>query len=162
MILCSCDYTEIEDLAIITGMIIDYKDNNYEVTSEILESTDKSNIRIITNTCSNINLCMYKLSKVLNKEIFISHLKTLILTESTIMNNDDYYDYFLRDTKSKMNFSIYYIDDKYKDKILDIYRNDNGSSLYIKTLSDINHKDYSSSTQLNFLDLIKYMNEKNY
>ena len=154
MILCSCDYTEIEDLAIITGMIIDYKDNNYEVTSEILESTDKSNIRIITNTCSNINLCMYKLSKVLNKEIFISHLKTLILTESTIMNNDDYYDYFLRDTKSKMNFSIYYIDDKYKDKILDIYRNDNGSSLYIKTLSDINHKDYSSSTQLNFLDLI--------
>ena len=154
ILLSACDYTEIEDLAIITGIIIDYKDNNYELTSEILENNDKTNIRVITNSCSDINICMYKLSKTLNKKVFISHLKALILTENTIKNTDNYYDYFLRDTKSKMNFNIYYIDNEYKDKLFEIYKNNDGTSLFIRTLSNINNNTYSSSVELSFLDLI--------
>ena len=36
LLLTGCkDYTEINDLGIISGMIIDYKDNKYEITTEI-------------------------------------------------------------------------------------------------------------------------------
>ena len=35
------DYAEIDDLGIIVGLIIDYKDNKYEITSQILEQRSK-------------------------------------------------------------------------------------------------------------------------
>lgn len=148
------DYVEIDDLVIISGMLLDYKDNNYVVTSQVIENESKTKIKIYTTECLQIDECIYELSKISNKDIFLSHLKVLILTESVINNGKDYYDYFLRDTKSKMNFYIYYVDDKYKDEILNIYKEDSGSALYIKDLMEFNNKIFSSSTPVSFLDLI--------
>ena len=147
------DYVEINDLVIISGMIIDYEDNMYKVTSQLIENENETQIKVFTTKGDSIEECISEISKLSNKDIFISHLKVLILTESTINNNIDYYDYFLRDSKSKMNFYIYFIEDKYKDKILDIY-NSQGSALYLKDLMDFNNKIFSSSTPVSFLDLI--------
>lgn len=148
------DYVEIDDLVIISGMLIDYKDNKYEVTSQVIENESETKIKVYTTKCLEIDGCIFELSKISNKDIFISHLKVLILTESTINNGKDYYDYFIRNTKSKMNFYIYYIDDKYKNDVLNIYKNDKGSALYIKDLMEFNNKIFSSSTPVSFLDLI--------
>ncbi len=153
------DYVEIEDLVIVTGMLIDYKDNQYEITSQIIDNENETNIKVITTSCDSIDKCIYKLSKISNKDIFISHLKVIILTESVIKNNKNFYDYFLRDTKSKMNFYIYFVEDKYKDEILNIYKNDKGSALYIKNLMEFNNKIFSSSTPISFLDYIKTKTE---
>lgn len=155
-LLCGCyDYIEIEDLLIISGMIIDYKDNQYEITSQIIETEKETTVKVYTTTCDSIDKCIYQISKLSNKDIFISHLKILILTESTIKNKKDFYDYFLRDTKSKMNFYIYYVEDNYKDEILNIYKNNNGSALYIKDLMSFNNKIFSSSTPISFLDYME-------
>ena len=154
LILYGCDYTEINDLIIVSGMLIDYKDNMYEVTTEIIDNDDKSKTINYTNTCNNIDECIFKISKYSNKNIFISQLKVLLLTENTIKNNNNYYDYFLRDTKSKMNFNVYYVSDKDKEDILNIYK-DNNSSLYLKDLTKYNNKLLSNSYDLKFLDLIE-------
>lgn len=148
------DYVEIDDLVIISGMVIDYKDNKYEISSQIIENEAKTKVKVYTTTCNTIDECIFKLSKLSNKDIFISHLKVLILTENTINNKKDYYDYFLRDTKSKMNFFVYYADSKYAKDILNIYKEDNGSALYIKDLMTFNNKIFSSSSPLSFLDLM--------
>ena len=91
-ILTSCNYTEINELEIITSMILDYKDNNYILTSQIVNS---DNIINIYNTSGKtIDECIYKLSSLSNKKVFLSHLKTLIITEDLIKSNKDYTDYF--------------------------------------------------------------------
>ena len=149
------DYTEIDDLSLITGMIIDYEDNMYKITTQTIENQDKTTTKQYTTKCYSIDECIYKISSFSNKDIFISHLKTLILTENTIINDTDFYDYFLREPKSKMNFLIYYIDNKDKDKLLNLYTNSNSNSLYLVDLTKFNQKIYSSSIKLYFLDYIQ-------
>jgi len=148
------DYVEIDDLAIISGMVIDYKDNEFIINSQIIENNSETQVRVFKTNGKTIEECLFKLSKVLNKDIFISHMKVLILTESTINSNKDYYDYFLRDAKSKMNYYVYYVSDEYKDKILDIYKDKTSSSLYIQDLMKVNNTIFSSSTPLSFMDFI--------
>ncbi len=153
------DYVEINDLVIISGMLIDYKNNEYEITSQLIENENKTNIKVYTTKCNSIDECIFKLSKMSNKDIFISHLKALIITENVINNKENYYDYFLREPKSKMNFSVYYTESKYKDEIMNIYKEDNGSALYLKDLISFNNRIFSSSSPLTFLDLIYKIKE---
>ena len=154
LLLTGCyDYVEIDDIAIMTGMIIDYKDNMYEITSQIIENENESKTKIYITTCKTITDCISDISKSSNKEISISHLKILVLTENLIKSESNYYDYFLRNPKSKMNFYIYTINNEDKDKIFNIY-NDDSSSIYIKELMDFNSKVLSSSVKLSFIDLI--------
>ena len=159
-LLSACyDYNEIEDLVIISGILIDYKDNEYKITSQIIENDKDTKVRIIKTDGYSIEECINKISKILNKDVFISHLKVLLLTDNIIINKIDYSDYFLRNTKSKMNFYIYYVDDKYKDEILNIYKNDDISSIYLKDMTEYNNRLFSSSTPLSFLDLV-YKNKE--
>ena len=146
------DYAEIDDLGIIVGLIIDYKDNKYEITSQILEQKNETKIKLYKTTCNQIDECLSDISKQSSKEIFISHLKILLLTENTIKKDINYYDYFLRNPKSKMNFYIYYIDDT------NILANNN--SINIKDITDFNNKVSSSSYKLSFLDLIRIKKDK--
>ena len=40
------DYVEINNLVIISGMLIDYKDNNYYITSQIIENENETKINV--------------------------------------------------------------------------------------------------------------------
>ena len=148
------DYVEIDDLVIISGILIDYKDNQFQITSQVLENESESKVKVYTNKCNMIDECISEISKLSNKDIFISHLKVLIITENVIKNNVNYYDFFLRNSKSKMNFDVYYVENKYKDELLNIYKDGKGSSLYLKDLIKFNNKIFSSSSPLPFLELM--------
>ena len=114
----SCqDYVEINDFAIISGIILDYKDNQIDMTSELIINEEETIIKVFNTQGKTIDECLSKISTLSNKDIFISHLKTLILTENIIEKNINIYDYFLRSSKSKMNFKIYVINQSIKDKI---------------------------------------------
>ena len=125
------DYIEINDLAILTGIVIDYTDDMYEVTAQLIVNDKKSNTKVFTTKSSSINEAIAELSKLSNKEVFISHLKVLIVTDNIIKNNIDFKDYFLRSSKSKMNFYVYVINEDIKDKVLNIYKENDGSSIYL-------------------------------
>ena len=100
------DYIEINDLAILTGIVIDYKDDMYEVTAQLIVNDKDSKIEVFKTSSSSINEAIAELSKLSNKEVFISHLKVLIVTDRIIKKDIDFKDYFLRSSKSKMNFYI--------------------------------------------------------
>ena len=157
-LLAGCyDYTEIDDTSIITGIILDYIDNNYELITEVFENEKESKVKIFKTTCKSIDLCLQNISKESNKELFISHLKVLILTDRTIKKDIKFYDFFLRNSKSKMNFYVYYVSDQYKDKIFNDKEN---SSLYLKDMTDFNIKNSSTSIKLSFTDMIQKKLEK--
>ncbi len=159
LLLTGCqDYTEINDFAIISGIILDYKENKLEMISELIINEEETKIKTFKTEGQTIDECLSKISEQSNKDIFISHLKTLILTENIIQNNINIYDYFLRSSKSKMNFNIYTINSKDKDKLFNIYENES-SSMYIEKIKEYNNKIYSSSTPLTFIDLV-YKNQE--
>ena len=137
-------------------MIVDYKDNEFIITSQIIQN-EKETKEYITKG-KTIEECISKISNKLNKEIFISHMKVLLLTENVIKNNINYQDYFLRNAKSKMNYYVYYIDEENKNKIFK--SNNKSTSLYLKDLTDFNTKNYSSTLKLSFLDLVYKTNNK--
>lgn len=149
----SCqDYTEINDFAIISGIILDYN-TEYEMISELIINEEETKIETFKTTGKTIDECLSKISKLSNKDIFISHLKTLLLTENIINKNINIYDYFLRSSKSKMNFDIYIIDSKIKDEIFQINKEESQSE-YIEKMMTYNDKIYSSSSKLKFIDLM--------
>ena len=160
LLLCtSCkDYVEINDFAIISGIILDYKDNQIEMTSELIINEETTKIKTINTKGKTIDECLSKISNESNKDIFISHLKVLILTDNIIENNINIYDYFLRSSKSKMNFKIYVIEPTIKDKLFEIIK-DESTSLYIDKMMTYNNKIYSSSNSLSFIDLVYKLKE---
>ena len=156
------DYIEINDLAILTGIVIDYKDDMYEVTAQLIVNDKDSKIEVFRTSSSSINEAIAEISKLSNKEVFISHLKVLIVTDRIIKKDIDFKDYFLRSSKSKMNFYIYVIDNDISDKILNVYKENNGSSIYLEKMMKFNQNIFSSSTPLKFLEYAYYTYEKGY
>ncbi len=150
---CS-DYVEINDLALISGIAIDYEDDLYKLTTQIIENDKESKIIVLNTASSSIDEAMSEISKLSNKELFISHLKVLILSERLIKSNKDYYDYFLRSSNSKMNFYTYVVKDDEINKIFKIYSNENSSSIYLDKMMDFNQNIFSSSTPLRFIDMM--------
>lgn len=156
------DYVEINDLAILTGIVIDYKDNMYEVTAQLIVNDKNSNIEVFKTKSNSINEAIAELSKLSNKELFISHLKVLIVTDTVIKENIDFKDYFLRSSKSKMNFYVYVIDNEISDKVLNVYKENDGSSIYLEKMMKFNQNIFSSSTPLKFSNYAYYTYEKGY
>lgn len=152
------DYKEINDFAIISGIILDHNDKEYEMISELMINEQKTKIEVIKTNGKTIDECLSKISNYSNKDIFISHLKTLLLTENIIQKNINIYDYFLRSSKSKMNFDVYIINSKIKDEIFNINKKES-SSEYIQKVITYNDKIYSSSSKLKFIDLVYIMYE---
>lgn len=147
------DYTEINDFAIISGIILDYKDDKFEMISELIINEEKTKIKTFKTEGQTIDECLSKISEQSNKDIFISHLKTLILTDNIIKNKINIYDYFLRSSKSKMNFNIYTINSNDKEKIFS-QNKEESASMYIDKIKEYNSKIYSSTTSLTFTDLV--------
>ena len=148
------DYVEINDLAIISGIAIDYENDLYKLTAQLIENDKESKVIVLTTASSSIDEAMSEISKLSNKELFISHLKVLILSDRLIKENKDFYDYFLRSSKSKMNFYTYIASKDEISSIFKIYSNKNSSSIYLDKMMDFNQNIFSSSTPLKFIDMI--------
>lgn len=154
--LCGCsDYIEINDLAILTGIAIDYKNDLYDVTAQLVINEKNSDVVVYNSKSKSIEEAIAEISKLCNKEIFLPDLKVLIITKNIIDNDISYYDYFLRSSQSKMNFYVYLAESDMINDILSIYDEKYGSSLYADKMMKFNNKIFSSSTPLDFVTLVK-------
>lgn len=147
------DYVEINDFAIISGIILDYQNNELDLTAELIINEEETSFNTFNTQGKTIDECLSKISELSNKDIFISHLKTLILTDNIIQEKINIYDYFLRSSKSKMNFKVYVINPDIKDKLFTTLKNES-TSMYIDKMMTYNDKIYSSSNSLSFIDLV--------
>lgn len=155
LLLTGCnDYVEINDLGIVTGMAIDYVDNEYELTSQLIVNEKESKVAVYTTKGKTIEEAIAKTSKLLNKEYYISFIKILIVTDNLLTSNENYYDYFLRESKSKMNFYVYQADSNIAKEILNIYKKEDGSSLFVDKMMTFNTQLFSSSVPLEFITLV--------
>ena len=120
------NYRELNDYAIVTGMAIDYTDNKYEVSLLFSSSkkADKSQDSIITlysDTGDSIYEAIKKISLSIPKEIYISHLSTVIISDTLARNGvTPALDYLLREPQSHQNFFIILSKDSKAKDILSV------------------------------------------
>lgn len=155
LLLTSCsNYTDINDLAIISGMAIDYEDDLFKLTTQLIINDKESKIMIFNTKAKSISEAMREISKLSNKELFISHLKVLVLSDKLIESNVNYYDYFLRNSKSKMNFYTFIANSEDIEEVFKQYTDLDGSSMYLDKMMEFNQSIFSSTTPLRFIDMI--------
>ena len=160
-LLCGCfNYLSLNNIAVISLVHIDYKDNNYIVTVEIRENEkDNPNTSSIykasgislDNTFENIGL-------TLNKVLYLVDIDTLILTDNVLKNKlESTLDYITRENNIGNNFNILISNDNIEDIIKIIKDKNKIVGSYIK---DTINNDYNNTTNIKYNKLIKdYLNE---
>ena len=110
----SCfNYIEINNLVLISGIGIDYKDGKYLVSFETLyqnkENSDSNFEWGVINEVSGKSLseAFYNLNLMLEKNPYYAHLKLVIISEEIARNHlSDLFDFFLRNNDIRNIFSL--------------------------------------------------------
>jgi len=119
------DNIELDDLAIITGVGIDYKDNKFYLTYEILNDTKtEENTTLLSYTVSghgkSISEAFINTNYKVSKKAYFAHLKVVILSEEIINGHfDKITDYILRDTNIRSEFKVVVANNTTPEKILE-------------------------------------------
>ena len=108
------DYQEINKTAIITGIGIDYHDDNYYLTYEILniksaneEQKNNEKKYIVNAYGSSITDAIIDAENKIDKKTSYSHLEVLLISNSLARKGiSDITDYFLRNTKFTNSFYL--------------------------------------------------------
>lgn len=114
LLLCTgCfDYKEINDLAIINAIGVDYEDDEYIITLEILnDQIDKDSSKITSYTKvghgKNLTSAIENAADKLSKQLIFNHIKLMILSKSIIEEKfENIVDLFLRNTYFRENFYV--------------------------------------------------------
>ena len=158
------NYKEINNLAIIPTIGIEKKDNNYIVTAWIINTKKENSNKVITykGKGKDIDGALKDIANMSSKELFLSHLKVLIISDDLIKNNiTDVIDYFARNTQAKMNFYVITSTTNTPSEILNITPPlDTLPSNDIYNLLNISDKLKGNVNILTFENLIKQILEK--
>ena len=145
------DYKEINDLAIISAIGIDYQDGEYIITLEVLnDQTDKDSGKIKsyikTSKDHSLAKALENTADLLSDQANYTHVKLMILSKSIVDGKfDSIIDFFMRSTYFRENFYVIASLDTAPEKILDNTTDDApiASSSIINLLKSLN---YSSNS----------------
>lgn len=162
------DNIELTDLAIISGIGIDYKDEKYVVTYEILSNTKtlenttlKSNT--VTGSGKNISEAFINANYKIGNKAYFAHLKLVVLGEEILNGHiEGITDYLLRDINIRDEFKVVVAKETYPEEILK-HNSENlpvVSEFLIKLLQTEKYSD-SLVIDQNFEDIVKKLISKN-
>ena len=151
----SCyNYLEVNEIAIVEGISIDYKDNNYNVILEIIDvKSDNENSYLIEETASTLKDAFTNINNLSSKKISTSHLKVLIISKNILSNQiDDIANYFINNKDITSSFYLIFTDNP---KLILNNKNDN-YPINTKTISDLLDKEKNNKYKFDYIiSLIK-------
>ena len=105
------DYKEVNEMAIVSAIGIDYIDDEFAITLEVLNEKidEESQINSYTRTAKdkNIAIALEKAADLLSHRAYYPHVKLLIIGKEVAENNlQEINDFFLRSTYLRENFNI--------------------------------------------------------
>ena len=149
LLLTGCyDYKELNNLAIVSGISIDYINNKYELNLEILNDDELSQNRVyyISDTGESLKEAFKNISLKINRIPLYSHIKIIILSDDVIK-------------KKKKEFINYVIDNPNITTKFYIVRSNNSSNiLKFKEQKEISsesiyHLIETTKKKIDFMDL---------
>lgn len=152
------DYIELNKMAIVSGISIDYKEDNYHVSFEILntknkdDSQDKKKVYIAKGKGKSVSEAFYNADLEIAKTAYVSHLKTIIISEEVAKNHTkDVIDYLLRENHIRNIFFLVVAKDSSAFEILDNTDTNNPvASTAIKELIESTTYKNNIASPLNF------------
>ncbi len=107
------DYTELNDMAIISGISIDYEENLYKVAFEILNTQNKENVEtnekvfLANGSGSSISEAFSNAALEIADLPYMAHLKTIIISEDVAKEHvEEIIDFLIRDNHIR---NIFYL-----------------------------------------------------
>lgn len=108
------DYNELNDLDIISTIIVDYEDDKYVVNLEVLntsESAEKGS-HYVNGTGESLEDAINNIYYDSNYIPFYGHLSVFVMSDTVAkMGMSEFYDYFLRDTDFRKDFYVFVSED---------------------------------------------------
>lgn len=137
------NYHELNELGIVSSILIDYKDNLYYTTLEVI---DEENFKPYTGTGSTLTNAFNNALIGSSKYLYYSHLNAVILTNNTPIETT--LNYFLRSPETNNTFYLC-ITEK-----TDIYNQEKNMGETLKNILERVYKD-------NFFETVKKLKDKN-
>ena len=115
------DYKEVNEMAIVSGIGIDYQDNEFVITLEAYNNkVDKEGgqVKTITKTSSDKSLeqALEKTASMFPARCYYSHVTICLISKSIAEDHlDDITDFFIRSTYFRENFNILVSEDTPED-----------------------------------------------
>lgn len=107
------DYTELNDMAIVSGISIDYEQNSFHVAFEILNTVNKdedpnaAKVYLTEGNGTSISEAFADASLEIAKVPYLAHLKTLVIGETVAKNHTkEIIDFLIRDNHIR---NIFYL-----------------------------------------------------
>ncbi|MGN1372003.1 MAG: Ger(x)C family spore germination C-terminal domain-containing protein [Candidatus Coprovivens sp.] len=104
------DYRELNDMSIVSGIGIDYVDNQYKVIFEITESkkdgsSTEISTSIVVGSDSNISKAFDIAKNKTDKDVYLEHIELLVISKSLGKHGiNECLDYIIRDTSINSNY----------------------------------------------------------
>lgn len=162
LLLSGCyDYRELNDMSIVTGIGIDYKDNKYivslEVTKSVKDGSSNETETVVYNGENKILADAFLEAKnSSDKYVYMEHVNVLLISKELSKNGiGDVIDYIVRETSINSNYYIVIVDEP--ESVFEIKQeNDSMSNVITNT---INY--YLDNTSFDDLDIMSsYMINK--
>lgn len=109
------NYDELNELALCTGMAIDYEDDKYIVTYMIAkaesdtenDSSSKASTTTYEGKGKNISEAIQEINRICPKKTYIGHLNVIVISEDVAKKGlDSMLDYLLREPESRKTFYL--------------------------------------------------------
>lgn len=153
------NYQELNNYAIVTGMSIDYKNDNFEV-GLLIANDNKNNTNkasLLTGSGETIYEAIKNISLAVPKELYISHLSLIVISEDLAKHGiKSSIDFLMRDPASHQNFYIVIAKDvNAYDTLSLITPLSDYSSKYIESNIDATSKLQGKIADASFNNLVK-------
>ena len=131
------DYTELNDVAIVSGISVDYEEDNYYVAFEVLNTVSKDDnqnqpkVYRVQGKGDSLSEAFSDASLELAKFPYLAHLKTLIINEEIAKNHvKEIIDFLIRDNHIR---NIFYLAIAKDTKAIDILKNVDANNPVVST-----------------------------
>ncbi|MDD2409458.1 MAG: Ger(x)C family spore germination C-terminal domain-containing protein [Bacilli bacterium] len=159
LLLTGCyNYKEINNLAIVSSLAINFKDNNFEVIIEIGENNkdDKYSSYILKGIGTSIESAIKNASTSLNKDLYFINLDVLLISsDAANLKLNKILDFIARDNNFSFDYNIA-ICDKSEEVIQTLINQEKIFGNYIKSVYDNTNNNLINIKICNLLDI--YLN----
>lgn len=134
------NYRELNNIAVVSALGIDYKDNMYEVSVLVKDNTKdgKDKSTIYSYEGKSLDDALKKIGLLSSKTLYFIDLNVLVLTETATNKLQSIMDYLSRENNVGINFYIL-CDNNYQESFKLMQENDNVYGDYIKGILQDNY-----------------------
>lgn len=112
------NYIELDTLAVVSSILIDYQDNNYKVIVEIYDEDDK--VKTFSDEGLSLTEAFNKAEEKSKRKFYYRHINSVLFTKNVDLNDLIYYFFRNPDTNDTFAFVSTNVDDIYKDEDINI------------------------------------------